>query len=67
MIGTFFAFGVLSLAFCLCLAVSEGMIEGTVRRLTSHRCGLAAYHEARKRAMLRPESTPVDDDFGADS
>lgn len=51
MIESFAAIGFLSVCFLLCLAVSEGIIEGTVRRLQAHRQGWLAYHEARRRSM----------------
>lgn len=53
MIETFACIGFISTAFVLCLAASEGIIEGTVRRLQAHRQGLLAYHEARRRAMAQ--------------
>lgn len=58
MIELFACIGFISFAFVLCLAASEGIIEGTVRRLTAHRLGLAAYHEARRRALWKPEELP---------
>ena len=48
----FFAvIGFLAVAFVLCLLASVPMLEGTIRRLTAHRLGLVAYHEARRRYM----------------
>ncbi len=51
MIGAFFLIGIVSTAFLMCLTVSPGIISGTVRRLSAHRIGLLAYHEARRAAM----------------
>ena len=49
----FAVIGFISTAFLVCLAVSTGILEGAVWRLTAHRLGLIAYRESRRREMRR--------------